>query len=118
MANLEQLPAEEDISIVAGDEYQYDVVIQDADGNNLDFTNFSNESLQVRGNDGALQDEYKTSDGTLTTSSNGRVQADFTASQTAAWDNYSEFELEAEHTTDGNKTLHKGYVNIEAEVNQ
>lgn len=109
MADSEQIAAEYDILMEYGDSYEFDVIVKE-DGNAIDFTNWSNETLTIYplGSDSA-ENTYDTS-GTLTTTAGGRVNVEFTESDTGAWGGLMEYELTADDSNGDRRTLIQGTI--------
>lgn len=120
MADAEQLPATFDIKMVAGDDYDFDVLVEDSNGNAIDFSNWSNEKLQVRSREGASStlQEYTTSAGDLTTTAGGRVQCTFDATDTKDWALEAVYEFEGSDGNSNNRTALKGTITVNRQVSQ
>jgi hypothetical protein len=119
MANLQQLPAEAVITFVRGDDFPLDVEVQDDEGNPIDFSTWSNLTLEVRElekNGGALLEDFV--QGTdLTVTAGGRVQATFTSSATSSWSNkYVVYELEGDDSNSKHRSILRGQIELFDEI--
>lgn len=87
MSSAIETPALLKVTFERGDDFVYDVVVKDSEENRIDFSAHSGEELIVFADNrhSAELKTYSTSDGTLTTGSDGRVTATFAAVDTADW---------------------------------
>lgn len=109
MADSEQIAAEYDILMEFGDSYDFDVNVRE-DGNLIDFTNWSNETLKVYPiGETTAANTYDTN-GNLTTTSGGRVTVEFTESDTSGWEYKMEYELIADDSNGDQRTLIQGTI--------
>jgi len=115
-----QLPVTFDIKMMAGDDFVFDVLIEDEDGNAIDFSNWSNERLQVRKRPTAnrVLQEYTTVDGDLTTTAAGRVQATFDASDTKDWTPNVAYEMEGDDADGNRRTVIEGEIQVNVQTSR
>jgi hypothetical protein len=119
MADLNQLPAEQSISFVRGDDYKLDVEIQDGNENPIDFSSWSNIFLQVRNlrkYGGNLLDEY-VSPTDISVTSGGRVELVFPSADTKQWENQRiVYELEGDDGNGLNRSIMRGQIKLVDEI--
>lgn len=121
MAKLEQLPAEAEIKFVRGDDFPLDIEVQDNDRNPIDFSEWTNLTLEIRElekNGGALLEDY-VQGVELTVTAGGRVQATFTSSETSDWDDrHLVYELEGDDGNGEHRSVLRGQIELIDEIAQ
>lgn len=114
--DVEQLPADFSVKTWLGDDYPFDVLVTELEsGNAIDFTNWSGLVLTIYDSKHTknVQEQFKVSDSNLTVTSSGRMQADFSSSDTENWPEKVYFEAEGDNPDADTRTIIKGIISIE-----
>lgn len=114
MADSEQLPAKFDIRLVAGDGYDYSVLVSDQDGNAIDFTQWAELRFQVRRT--VVSDDVLYEDEQITATQAGRLQASISGSVTAEWPPQAVYEIDGEDQNGNARTVVEGEIEVKRQV--